>query len=202
MNVGIATGERSGFFALDEDLKSGGPASLAALPRLPETLTAATGSGGHHYLFAHVRGLGNRAGLAPGLDVRGDGGQIVAAPSRHWSGGTYRWLDPAAPIAPAPAWMIEALGRSEARASTRAPDHWRNLWAAGAAEGARNDAVARMAGYLIARRLDPLMVLDVMLSWNASRIRPPLPDREVEATVDSIAGREARRLRRRLRGDR
>jgi hypothetical protein len=94
-NLGLATGII--FDALDID----GPAGLAALRqlaraaglRLPGPLVA-TGGGGWHYWFAPT-GLGNRPprGLA-GVDWRGRGGAVLAPPSRHASGGTYRWLRP------------------------------------------------------------------------------------------------------------
>jgi hypothetical protein len=92
-NVGLATGII--FDALDVD----GPAGLAALRqlactvglRLPGPLVA-TGGGGWHYWFART-GLGNRPprGLAH-VDWRGRGGAVLGPPSRHVSGGTYRWL--------------------------------------------------------------------------------------------------------------
>lgn len=80
---------------------------------LPRTLTARTGGGGLHLIYAHPGWeLRNTAGRLPGvseplpgLDLRGDGGYVVAAPSRHRSGGTYAWTDPAAPVAAAPSWL-------------------------------------------------------------------------------------------------
>jgi Bifunctional DNA primase/polymerase, N-terminal len=92
-NLGLATGII--FDALDVD----GPAALAVLRqfaraanlRLPGPLVA-TGGGGWHYWFRPT-GLGNRPprGL-PCVDWRGRGGAVLAPPSRHVSGGTYRWL--------------------------------------------------------------------------------------------------------------
>jgi Bifunctional DNA primase/polymerase, N-terminal len=92
-NVGLATGIC--FDALDID----GPAGLAALGelqqaaavRLPGPLVA-TGGGGWHHWFRPT-GLGNRPphGLAH-VDWRGRGGCVLAPPSRHITGGTYRWL--------------------------------------------------------------------------------------------------------------
>jgi hypothetical protein len=92
-NLGLATGIM--FDALDVD----GPAGLAALHQLARTADlrfpgplVATGGGGWHAWFRPT-GLGNRPprGLAH-VDWRGVGGCVLAPPSRHISGGTYRWL--------------------------------------------------------------------------------------------------------------
>jgi hypothetical protein len=92
-NVGLATGIV--FDALDID----GPAGLAALRQLAPTVElrftgplVATGGGGWHHWFTPT-GLGNRPprGLAH-VDWRGKGGCVLAPPSRHASGGSYRWL--------------------------------------------------------------------------------------------------------------
>jgi hypothetical protein len=72
-------------------------------------------------------------------------------------------------------------------------------WAApvrdGVEQGQRNDAVARLAGYLFRRRPAPHVVLELVRAWNANRCRPPLTEDELLRTVDSIAGKEARRRR-------
>lgn len=124
-NVGVATGAPSGFWVLDID-GSRGQESLERLEaehgELPETVTQRTGSGGTHYLFALPEGgsVGNSASkIAPGIDVRGDGGQIVVAPSVS-AKGAYSWV--LAPweyeVAPAPAWLLERLRAKPAPAPT------------------------------------------------------------------------------------
>jgi hypothetical protein len=93
-NIGIATGERNNITVLDVDPRHGGDASLAALVarhgELPETLRSQTGSGGEHIIFEHIAGVRNSAGkLGVGLDIRGDGGLIIAPPSLHETGRRY-----------------------------------------------------------------------------------------------------------------
>jgi hypothetical protein len=110
-NIGIATGAASGFIALDIDAERGGLETLARLQSaygpLPSTLTAITGGGGRHLLFAHPgRSVTNRTNIARGLDVRGDGGYIVVAPSAHPSGRLYQWEDEKAPISQMPGWLL------------------------------------------------------------------------------------------------
>lgn len=128
-NLGIATGDRSGFWVLDIDGPEG-EASLAALVDehgpLPVTLEARTGGGGRHILFAMPdRPLGNRKrGLGPKLDVRGTGGQIVVAPSVHpETGAVYEWAtDPTeTAIAAAPAWLLAILTAPEPAPAPAAP---------------------------------------------------------------------------------
>lgn len=113
-NVGIATG--NGLLVLDVDVGEGkaGEASLAALEAehgaLPPTLTAVTGSGGYHLFFSYEGKLGNSAGkLGAGLDTRGDGGYVVAAPSVHPNGERYCWIDGSVAVAPAPVWLVGLL---------------------------------------------------------------------------------------------
>lgn len=118
-NVAVATGARAGLVVVDIDPPKGGAESAAALEGrglvLPETLTARTGGGGRHLFYRPPAGqaVRNRAGGLPGggglagIDLRGDGGYVVAAPSAHASGDTYQWADPLAPVAPWPRWMHE-----------------------------------------------------------------------------------------------
>jgi hypothetical protein len=121
-NVGVATGSASGFFVLDVDPRHGGDDALAELieehGELPTTVQAQTASGGSHYLFKlpdyPVTNSAGRVGR--GLDIRGDGGQIVVAPSV--TSGPYRWVNPPwkTTPAPAPAWLLDLLGRAPAPA--------------------------------------------------------------------------------------
>lgn len=117
-NVGIRTGVISGFWALDVDPKSGGFESLKKLiddiGPLPTTFVTHTPSGGYHYYLAMpnwpIRNSANRELLrryGPGLDIRGDGGQVVAAPSVTPHGRYTIRVD--APIAPAPEALLTLL---------------------------------------------------------------------------------------------
>lgn len=96
-NIGIVTGEISNLIVLDIDPKHGGDAALGRLEQrfgpLSATVEAVTGGDGRHLYFAHPGGLTrNRAGLAQGIDLRGDGGYIVAPPSIHPTGRPYSWI--------------------------------------------------------------------------------------------------------------
>jgi Bifunctional DNA primase/polymerase, N-terminal len=121
-NIGLATGVV--FDALDVDGLAGMAALREHVPtvgrRHPGPLVA-TGGGGWHYWYA-PSGFGNRPprGLAH-VDWRGLGGSVLAPPSRHVSGGRYRWLrtlDHASlPEVPAALRaLLEPSGRRPARA--------------------------------------------------------------------------------------
>ena len=102
-NVGIVTGWISSVVVLDVDPRHGGDASLAAIEAkhgpMPETVSCASGGGGRHLYFAHPTHLVPTRPLAVGLDLKAEGGMVVAPPSRHVSGGVYRWMDDLGPDA-------------------------------------------------------------------------------------------------------
>lgn len=102
-NVAIATGIKSGIVVLDIDPRNGGDETLAKLIKdigqLPSTVVADTGGGGQHYYFKYpdvdIKGGNNKLGV--GIDVKSDGGYVVATPSVHVSGGLYRWKNGCGP---------------------------------------------------------------------------------------------------------
>ena len=70
---------------------------------------------------------------------------------------------------------------------------WRALVRDEITEGRRNDTIARIAGHLLRRYVDPHVVLELLLAWNATRCRPPLDRADVVLIVNSIAGKEIKR---------
>jgi hypothetical protein len=108
--IGVPTGAASGFFAIDVDVKGGAPGmawlSANRWRLLPETRWHETRSGGLHLLFKMPEGrtIRNSASrVAPGIDVRADGGYIIAPPSPGYT------LQHRAPIEPAPAWLLDLV---------------------------------------------------------------------------------------------
>lgn len=126
--VGIATGPASRLFVLDVDVSFGkhGDDTLAELEerhgQLPATVEVQTGSGGRHLYYrypADGRTVRNNAStrLGPGLDIRGDGGQVLAPPTVHPNGTPYVWVIGQGPlehrIANAPDWLLELVCETE-----------------------------------------------------------------------------------------
>lgn len=114
INIGLRTGSRSSFWALDIDPKSGGNESLLSLEaqygKLPATRVHRTGSGGLHYLFklpGDFEVTNSRGRLPRGIDVRGNGGFIVA-PGSVTGVGSYK-TETSGDIAPAPEWLLELI---------------------------------------------------------------------------------------------
>lgn len=108
-NIGIATGPISNIFVVDID-GAQGEASLSNFPPLPPTLTSTTGRGRHLVFRYPSRKVFTRAGkFAPGLDIRGEGGYIVAPPSIHATGVVYEWIDPTIAPADAPDWLLDII---------------------------------------------------------------------------------------------
>ncbi len=107
-NVGIITGQPSGVFVLDLD----GPDGIAEAHRrgwVVHTAKVQTGKGEHHFYKLPDFRIGNKAGVAPNVDIRGDGGQVVGAGSVHPNGNLYAWAIPADQIADAPAALLDVL---------------------------------------------------------------------------------------------
>lgn len=121
--IGIPTGAASGFFVVEADTLEGhdvdGIASLRKLETnndpLPATLIAASPSGSLHHYFKYPTDVAikNSTGkLAPGVDVKGDGGMVIAPPSKRPGKGMYQWLNQL-PLAEAPAWLLERISGDE-----------------------------------------------------------------------------------------
>jgi hypothetical protein len=187
-NIGIVTGEISGVIVIDIDPRHGGDESLAALEAkhgpLPTAPTALTGGGGLHIYFrapASVK-IANSAGrLGPGIDVRGDGGYVIAPPSVHASGQPYRWKADARidqiELPAMPPWLLELL----TTASTGSEKTARFEAAGEFPEGERNDRLYRTARSLRARHhfsFDEM--LPTLRAVNQARCKPLLPDAEID----------------------
>jgi hypothetical protein len=206
-NVAVRTGTVSGLVVLDVDPDHGGNDSLERLLHrfgpLPDGRLVRTGSGGCHFYFAHPGGtVRNDTGrrLGPGLDVRGDGGYVIAPPSRHASGGSYALEANGQLIPELPRWLIDLLRppplpKTPVRPSGQLanPDRWTRVVVDGelhrlksAGIGARNDTLNRIAfrlGQIVGTgRLDEATAERLLLD---GALEVGLGEREALATVHS-----------------
>ncbi len=197
-NIGICTGAVSGFFVLDRDDKDGGDKSLTALEAkhspLPSTVTQRTGNG-VHYLFKMPTGREVKNSvkkLAAGLDIRGTGGYICAAPSVHENGRTYAWDGNELPtkdrMAAAPLWLLDLIdnaGKASAppakSVNTTSPGtHF--TWPVRITDGqGREDFILRAAGRLRGKGLDQAEIERTLLDYNTCHVCPPL---DTDAVLD------------------
>lgn len=156
-NVGLVTGHAGGgFWVLDVDARSGGYESLAALEAehgaLPRTLQARTGGGGVHFFWRLPDAdVPCATGLRPGVDVKGNGGQVVVWPSVHPdTGKRYEWAGRVDDLAEAPGWLLDLVfARERQKAQQRkvyealpvqaVDDSRLARWAARALDGACSD---------------------------------------------------------------
>jgi len=192
-NLGIVTGALSQLAVLDIDPRHGGAQSLAALEEthgaVPATVEAETGGGGRHLYFRPAAPVRSRAGLAAGIDLRAEGGIVVAPPSVHPSGKRYAWRkgrDPASiELALLPQWLAR-LASGNGEHTGHPARYWRDLLRSGVEEGFRNNTIASLAGHLLWHGVDPEVMTELLLCWNRVRCRPPLDDEEVARVASSI----------------
>jgi len=198
-NIGLAMGRTSGLVALDVDPRSGGDASLAELfdehGTFPATLEALTGGGGFHFLFAHpgVKFKNSSSVLGEGLDIKTDGGYIVAAPSLHASGQRYEWRGTAAP-APLPGWLLTLLTTQRAQPESKATAAalHRAATTSSASDtlipaGERNKRLFRIACALRGDGSTPQQIVEELAAINSARCAPPLDEGELRRIASSAA---------------
>lgn len=128
-NLGIVTGRVSDLRVLDVDRIEAKWVQLLLDHDLPKTLTVRTGKGTHYYYRYGGNGRSSKGTerTVPGVDIRGDGGYVVAPPSVHENGKEYQFEDASYPLADWPTWLDDVFfpQQLEVRASvvtTSSPD--------------------------------------------------------------------------------
>lgn len=195
-NVGIACGAKSAD-VVDIDSQKGEAAMVEWLQErgifdeaktdLNSTPISLT-SKGKHVLFQPSGKLRNLVRAAEGVDIRTDGGYIVAPPSIHPdSGKVYEWAKGKSPediaLAPFPDWMIEYLETGKNRSSAR-------LFSKDVIkvkEGERNAVLFKQAASARSRGLGSTAILAMLNGINSDQCDPPLPPTEVERIAQSAA---------------
>jgi hypothetical protein len=178
-NIGIVTGSVSGLAVVDLD--SDQAFAFAKAKNLPPGPTVKTGRGFHLYCKAKdgVRNFQQRDDL-PDIDLRADGGYVVAPPSVHESGTVYGWVKGRGlgevEMAELPSWVLAE--KPEEKKAVGELYH-------GVEKGGRNKALARLVGSFVNDGGSLQDIQEQALLWN-SAIAEPLPVEEVERTVKSI----------------
>ena len=190
-NIGIATEHK--FFMFDVDVKNGGEDSYDFLRNqhgnFPNTIQAMSGGGGKHLLFRTPDFIvkNSDSWLAPGIDIRGSGGYMVAMPSIHpetkrryvWDG--LKEIEEEE-IAEAPAWLLDKL-RSQGNtniAGVKATPIANTI-----GEGGRNSAMFKLACSLRRKGLAAAEILATLRASNEIRCVPPLDQAELQTIANS-----------------
>lgn len=199
-NIGIATGEDSGVWVLDIDGEEG-ETTLRKLEKehgtLPQTVEAITGKGRHLYWrwpTGHpIRNKQVNPDM-PGIDVRGNGGYVLAPHSVHPNGRIYNWsVDSSDSFEEAPEWLINLIqsNGSNGDHTAKSPQEWHSFLDEPVDGSRRGAAIARLYGLLIRRYIDPVIALGLVKIFNEQRCEPPLEAEEVQKIAIEIARREA-----------
>jgi hypothetical protein len=184
-NVAIATGR--GVLVLDVD-GTVGAESVVALERthglLFDTPRSLTGGGGVHHFFTVETSVPNKVAVAPGVDIRGDGGCAAMPPSLHASGRRYVWDLTAhpdeTPLAPAPRWLLELIATTARRGTPGGHEELRLV------HGERNDRLFRLACAWRRQGLSRAVIRAMLEVVNREHCVPALVDRrELDGIADS-----------------
>lgn len=203
-NIGVCT---SGMLVVDVDPAKGGRESFTALlaemdllgEPLPSTWASRTRSGGAHLFFSLPRGVtvaNSVEHICKGVDIRGEGGYVVA-PGSIVGDGCYEWKDAYSPdnrpIAEAPQWLIDLCKKPAAKnaasgvrvveeddiALARADEYLRRF-APEAVQGGRDDTAYKLAARLYDEGISKEACLERLLRWNETNCHPPLELHEME----------------------
>lgn len=180
-----------------------GSVTLAALEaahgQLPRTAEVATGGGGKHLFLRDPHGL--RSGpIGPGLDLKAEGGYVVAPPSGHLSGTHYRWTrtlpDTVEELPEIPTWLVAKVRTSPSGVDG---ERLRELaqpidgasyprWLpARVAVGTRHNTVTRFAGWLRGCGYGEDAIVAELRVVVASRVEQPAEDAIDDAELVTLA---------------
>jgi hypothetical protein len=185
-NLGILCGKESDLLVLDVD--AGGEDTLAKLEekysKIPETRRVKTGNGFQLY-FSYTPGLQNAVKPVPGLDIRTDGGLVVAAGSRHYKGNVYTTVVDVPPVQ-MPQWLFDELrvGQGEKASPPVASAAVTSI-----GEGSRNASLTQLAGKLRRNGLSPEIIRVTLAAYNQKYCNPPLPQSEIATISNSIGSK-------------
>ena len=185
-NVGIATGEKS-FTAIDVDDKQGSVALKEAKLAIPKTRIHKTPRG-FHILVQYDPRIHQTAAVLPHVDVRNDGGYIVAPPSIvngvtytvHKDGNLGSW----GPMAERYERFIYERDKTKQSETEGRPGWVAALLTKGAPLHQRNDSAIRLAGYFRSRGIPQDIAAATMLQF-AEKCDPPFDQSELDSVIRS-----------------
>lgn len=190
-NVAYATGPASGYLlVVDVDVKNGDATGLKSIQslekeygELPPTRKVYTPSGGYHLLYRYPETMKvpSRINFRPRVDVKAEGGYCVAPPSVI-HGEPYFYDEPVLPISRAPSWLLELLCSTQGTKPRKRKSAQVKLTTI----GSRNDSVAFEGFSLLNAGLNPDLLEEELLEYNATHCEPPLSESEVSQIAANV----------------
>ena len=206
-NIGIVTGKISNLVVFDLDSEDA-VAYAEKQGGFPETAKASTGKGYHLYMQHPGFEIRNSVNKDLYIDIRADGGFVVAYPSVHGSGRHYKWeeghsiceMDPA----PCDPWMFDLLQKIASQpkpAKKKVPktvevvhtvkksekdNKYTDILKNGAVEGERNHTASRLIGHFFAEGIAEDEIWATVEMWNTAKNKPPLDQSELRRTFESV----------------
>ena len=181
-NWGLATGRESGVIVVDIDPRHGGDKQWKRLVagRSVTTTVCKTGGGGWHYYFqAPDKTVITNASLKeyPGIDIRGEKGQVVVPPSIHESGSAYEWEHAPwdVPPSPIPDWLLRIISVASEE----------QIMGETMAAGNRNNSIFHQALMLARQGAMQEFTVTTMRAWRDASNAKDISDDEIEKTVES-----------------
>lgn len=189
-NIGIATGRVSGGLVVidldeDEEKDKHGYSVLKEWQQdngvLPETWQSITGRGGYHLFYRDTAVYTNKVGLYDGIDIRGEGGYIVAPPSIHENGRRYEWEQGPGDCELATTnntvikFLYGPMPERKEKARFEEPEQ--------IPSGERVSTMVRLIGSLKAKGLNDNAVMVAVRAENETKCIPPLTDQELNKEV-------------------
>jgi len=193
-NIGIVTGPESGILALDVDGASGVQSLIEFEQRglqLPDTYSVRTGSGGLHLYFVWPEGVdvrNSQSRIAPGLDIRGLDGYVVAPPSLHASGLRYELSESATLPALCPEWLLTLIQTQRETQTVQSAPPCGVVLSKAVSKGKRTPRLVSLAGSMHKRGMAPAAIEAALLEENAT-FSPPLPESKVREIARDIPAR-------------
>lgn len=212
-NIGIVTGKVSNLVIFDLDSEQA-ERFAEELGGFPETVKVKSGKGYHVYMRHPGFEIRNDVNKKLDLDIRADGGQILAPPSMHGTGSLYEWVPGFSinDIEPAEClpWMtdyLETVAKSvnsdvkkakpepkdtaEPEAVDEKEDSYEAILRNGCSSGNRNDTATKLIGHLFKTSINEKELWEIVSTWNLKN-NPPLGESELRTTFDSVRDAEKR----------
>lgn len=186
-NIAIVTGKISGLSIIDVDGEKGMLSIQENHINPPTTRVIKTPRGWHLY-FAYRADLHTGANFLPGIDVRSDGGYVLAPPSAIDALPYYVFRDNPVAVLSLPPSAFYTRSRNGHTPQAIPQDHpnWvSDALANGSMLGERNQTATRLIGYFHSKGIPRDVILHLMKQY-AERCQPPMSERELLTTIDSV----------------